>query len=261
MLLKRLLAHPLTRGLNIDDPSTTGLRRTIIDRKPFLKRIYRDWYERIQNHLPDCRGPVLELGSGAGFLTDYVPRLITSEVFECPFVQAVLDGRALPIDAASLRAIVMTDVLHHIPDPGQFFEEAVRCLMAGGRVLLVEPWVSGWSRIIYGHLHHEPFQPDWPDWTIPSVGPLSGANGAMPWILFERDREKFAGRFPKLKIERVEPFMPFRYLVSGGISMRTLAPNATYRFWTGIERAMERYMRTWAMFAFVVISRTEDGQA
>src|SRR5260370_974234 len=99
MLLKatmhRLLAHPLTRGLDIDDPSTTVKRRTIIEGKPFLKRIYQEWSETISGHLPDLSGPVLELGSGAGFLSGYIPRLITSEVFPCPGIQAVLDGQAL----------------------------------------------------------------------------------------------------------------------------------------------------------------------
>jgi hypothetical protein len=50
-------------------------------------------------------------------LAGHIPRLITSEVFNCPGIQVVLDGQALPIAAGSLRAIVMTDVLHHIPDP------------------------------------------------------------------------------------------------------------------------------------------------
>ncbi len=180
MLLKRLLAHPLTRGLDIDDPSTTSRRRAIIESKPFLKRIYQEWYETISGHLPDIDGPVLELGSGAGFLSRYVPRLITSEIFNCPGIQVVLDGQALPIAMESLRAIVMTDVLHHVPDPRRFFREAARCLRVGGRILLIEPWVSRWSRIVYTHLHHEPFQPDSRDWTIPLNGPLSGANGAMP---------------------------------------------------------------------------------
>jgi SAM-dependent methyltransferase len=253
--MKRLLAHPLTRGLDIDDPSTTARRRTIIESKPFLKRIYQEWYETVSGHLPGISGPVLELGSGAGFLSGYIPRLITSEVFNCPDIQVVLDGQALPIAAESLRAIVMTDVLHHVPDPRRFFSEATRCLRVGGRILLIEPWVSKWSRIVYKHLHHEPFEPDSPDWTIPLSGPLSGANGAMPWIVFERDREQFAASFPQLKVELVKPFMPFRYLVSGGVSLRTLMPNATFRLWKRLEAAMANRMRTWAMFALIVVTR------
>jgi SAM-dependent methyltransferase len=256
--MKRLLAHPLTRDLDIDAPSTTAMRRSVIESKPFLKRIYEEWSETISSHLPDISGPVLELGSGAGFLSSYIPRLITSEVFNCPGIQVVLDGQSLPIDAGSLRSIVMVDVLHHIPDPKRFFSEATRCLRVGGRILFIEPWVSRWSRVIYTHLHHEPFLPDSPDWSIPLKGPLSGANGALPWIIFERDRQQFAASFPQLKVELIRPFMPFRYLVSGGVSLRTLMPNATFPFWRGLEAALANHMRSWAMFAVIVISRTEQ---
>jgi len=262
MPLKRFLAHHLTRGLDIDDPLTTARRRDIIESKPFLKRIYQEWYETLSGQLPDGCGPVLELGSGAGFLSVYIPRLITSEVFNCPGIQVVLDGQELPIAAESLRAIVMTDVLHHIPDPRRFFGEAARCLRVGGRIVLIEPWVSRWSRMVYTHLHHEPFQPDSKDWTIPFSGPLFGANGAMPWIIFERDREQFVRSFPQLRVELVRPFMPFRYLVSGGVSLRTLMPSVSFRLWKGLEVAMANHMRTWAMFALIVISRVEhDGIA
>jgi hypothetical protein len=39
--------------------------------------------------------------------------------------------------------------------------------------------------------------PDAADWSFPAVGPLSGANGALPWILFERDRARFEREFPQ----------------------------------------------------------------
>jgi hypothetical protein len=116
---------------------------------------------------------------------------------------------------------------------------------------MVEPWVSTWSRPIYTRLHHEPFNPDAADWTFPQSGPVSGANGALPWIIFERDRSAFEAEFPELEIETVRPFMPFRYLVSGGVSMRQLMPEATFPLWRGLER----WPRRWSMFAFVQLRR------
>ncbi len=73
----------------------------------------------IDNH----NGLVLELGSGGGFLADYIPRLITSEVFYIQGVNIILDGRHLPIQNHSLDAIVMVDVLHHIHRVEMFFNE------------------------------------------------------------------------------------------------------------------------------------------
>src|SRR5579871_4206397 len=178
--IKKLLEHPGTRGIGIDDPRTTERRRGIIQSNTFLRLIYDEWYRLISNSIPPGPGRVLELGSGAGFLSRYIPGLITSEILLCPDIQLVLDGRQLPFTGASLKAIVMVDVLHHIPDSRAFLTEATRCMRSGGRLVMIEPWVSTWSRPIYSGLHHEPFQPDAKDWNFPAAGPLSGANGALP---------------------------------------------------------------------------------
>ena len=254
-MLRSILAHPLTRGRSIDDPVTTELRRSIVISKPFLRAIYLDWYRAIRDRVPQGDGSVLELGSGAGFFEEFLPGVITSEVFECPGVQRIVDARQLPFGSGELRGIVMTDVLHHIPDAAAFFREAARCLRPGGVVTMVEPWVSPWSRLIYTRLHHEPFEPGVERWDFPAKGPLSDANGALPWILFERDRKRFETEFPALKIEEIRPMMPFRYLVSGGVSMRSLMPGFTTPLWKLVEKACEPQMKRMAMFSLISLRR------
>jgi SAM-dependent methyltransferase len=254
-MLRSILAHPLTRGRSIDDPVTTDLRRSIITSKPFLRAIYEDWYQSIVARIPDSTGAVLELGSGAGFFQQFVPDVITSEVFEYAGVQLVADAQNLPFSDGELRAIVMTDVLHHIPNVAAFFREATRCLRSGGAVIMVEPWVSPWSNLIYTHLHHEPFEPEVEQWDFPAKGPLSDANGALPWIVFDRDRKRFEEEFPHLKIKEVRPMMPFRYLVSGGVSMRALMPGWTTPLWKTIEKACEPQMKRLAMFSLISLRR------
>jgi hypothetical protein len=254
-LLRGLLAHPLTRGLDIDDPSTTALRRQVIREKLFLRRIYQEWYGAIAAAVPAGAGAVLELGSGAGFLREVIPDVITSEVFPCPDVDAILDAQRLPFADGSLRAIVMTDVLHHIPRVRDFFAEATRCVRRNGVVVMIEPWYTAWSGLIYRNLHHEPFAPDVPAWEFPSSGPLSGANGALPWIVFARDREQFEREFRGWRITSSVPSMPFRYLVSGGVSMRSLMPGPSFGIWRGIERALQPWAGHLGMFACIVLER------
>jgi len=220
-LLRRLLAHPLTASLGVDDLATTELRKQIIASKPFLKAIYNEWYGMLAGGLPEGEGEVLELGSGAGYCETFIPGLITSEVFPCAQVKLVADAQCMPFADGSLRAIVMTDVMHHMPDVDRFFAEASRCLRKGGKILMIEPWVSSWSRLVYTRLHHEPFLPEAEEWAFASTGPLSGANSALPWIVFVRDRRKFESRFPELEIGGIRPFLPFRYLLSGGVGMRS----------------------------------------
>lgn len=257
-MVKTLLSHPLTRGRDIDDPQTTHLRRQIIQEKGFLRQIYQEWYRAIAREIPPGERPVLELGSGAGFLSECIPRLITSELFPCPGVGAVLDGQQLPFGSETLRGIVMTNVLHHVPEPRRFLTEATRCIHSGGVVVMLEPWVSPWSRLVYTRLHHEPLLPDAPAWELDQEGggPLSAANMALPWIIFRRDRAIFEQQFPMWHIRLVEPCMPFRYLVSGGVSLRSLMPSWSSGAWEGLERALTPWMEWWAMFAKIVLVKT-----
>jgi SAM-dependent methyltransferase len=241
--------------MQVDDPATTELRQKIISSKPFLRAIYDEWYKMLAKELPSGDGDVLELGSGAGFCGQYIGGLITSEVFRCLTAQLVVDARQIPFANGSLRAIVFTDVLHHMPDVRQFFSEASRCLRPGGKILMIEPWVTAWSRFVFKHFHHEPFSPKARDWSFPCTGPLSGANGAIPWIVFVRDRDIFESEFPYLDIEQIRPFMPFRYLVSGGVGMRSLMPGFTHSLWVRLERMLEPQMPHLAMFAFVSLRR------
>ena len=256
-LLTRWLALPQTAGCDVDDPRTTALRRQIILDKPFLRKIYEDWYRSIATALPLGNDPILELGSGAGFMRQHIPRLIASDVMPSS-VDVIADATRLPFASASLRGIVMTNVLHHIPNVRAFFSEAGRCVRPGGAVVMIEPWVSAWSTLVYRRLHTEPFEPRATSWDVPATGPLSGANVALPWIIFERDRLQFEREFHNWRVSSVEPLMPFRYLVSGGVSLRCLVPNASHGAWRLLERSLEPWMSTWAMFARIVITRTGE---
>src|SRR5690349_9064694 len=92
---------------------------------------------------------ILELGSGAGHFTEFVPGTITSEVFFCSGVRLIADAQQLPFPSGSLRAIVFTDVLHHMPDVRSFFRESIRCLGTGGKVVMIEPWALPLGLVLY----------------------------------------------------------------------------------------------------------------
>lgn len=254
-ILRRWLEHPLTAGLDLDDPQTTELRKQILASKPFLRAIYDEWYTMLAREVPQGSGEVLELGSGAGYCEKFIPGLITSEIFPCQGVRKVADAQRLPFAEGALRAIVFVNVLHHLPDVRRFFSEACRCLRTDGKIAMIEPWVTWWSRRVYTSLHHEAFLPEAKEWSFASEGPLSGANGALPWMVFERDRETFDTEFPGLQIERIEPFLPLRYLLSGGVGMRSLMPGFAHSFWARVERILAPYNRKLGMFALVVLRK------
>ena len=258
MPLRNWLEIEYLRGLDLDDPSTTALRRRTIRENTFLSRIYDDWYGRIVASIPAGQGRVVELGSGAGFLRERLPGLITTETFYLDGMSVIVDGRRMPFSDGMLKAVVMTNVLHHIPEVRQFFTEATRLVRPGGVISMLEPWVSSWSKLVYGRLHHEPFDATSESWEFPSDGPLSGANGALPWMIFRRDRDRFEHEFPAWRVERVTPLMPFAYLMSGGVSMRQLMPAWSYRPLRWFEDALGPMLPHLAMFAHIVLVRTYD---
>jgi SAM-dependent methyltransferase len=241
----------------LDSPLTTERRRAIVASKPFLRQIYDEWYRALAHRVPSGPGRVLELGSGAGFFEEYVPDVIRSEVFPCSGLDVIADACQLPFAADSLRAIVMTDVFHHVPDVRRFMREASRSVRCGGVVAMVEPWSTTWSRFIYRRLHHEPFRTDVTRWEFEATGPLSSANGALPWIVFARDRATFEREFPQWTVEEIQPGMPLRYLLSGGISLRALMPGWSFPAWRRVERLMLPLMDDIAMFATITLRRSD----
>jgi len=224
-LLRNLLMHPRARGVDLESAEATAVHAELIRGKPFLRALYHRFYDDfVRAHEAAPPGARLEVGAGGGFLDELIPGLLTVDLRPGARVSLVASALELPLGAGSTGAIFMLNVLHHLPDPGRFFEEAVRVLAPGGRIVLTEPFVSPLSRLIFKSLHHEPFEPGQRGWQTPVEGPLAGANGAVPWMIFVRDRGEFEERFPALEVRRVKPHTVSLYLLSGGVSMRSLAP-------------------------------------
>jgi len=250
------LKHPLALDLELDSQKTTEIHAQIIKEKAFLQKIYNEWGVRIASLVPNkVGGAILELGSGGGFLENFIPEIITSEIQNNQKVHLQADACCLPFRASTINSIVMIDVFHHIPDVEEFLHECVRCVQPGGRIIMIEPWITTWSALIYDKLHHEPYLPDTENWAFPSTGPLSGANLALPWIVFKRDRRKFTAEFPELGINLIHPDWPIVYLLSGGLSMKSLAPGFSYSFLRKFESFLQLIMKHIAMFATIVLER------
>jgi SAM-dependent methyltransferase len=246
-------AHPADA---LDAPATTAARRDIIARKRLLHAFYDtayEWFSSRSTTLPT--GRKIELGSGAGHIKETMPDVQTSDIMPLPFVDMVVDATAQPFGDGTLSAIYMIDTLHHIPDVSRFLSEAERTLAPGGRIIMQEPANSTFGRFIYRNFHHEAFEPSATRWSFPSTGPLSSANGALPWIVFERDRAVFKQRHPTLRLVELEYCHPLLYLASGGFSARQMLPDCATKPLLALEKLLRPLNRRIGMFVRIVVEK------
>ncbi|TSA34627.1 MAG: class I SAM-dependent methyltransferase [Porphyromonadaceae bacterium] len=245
-------------NLPLDSPERTIIHRNLIKSKKFLRKLYEQWYSEFSNEISSSpQGLLLELGSGGGFLKEMEPRVICSDVIDLPTNDMTFSALEMPFEDQSVAAIFMTDAMHHIPDSEKFLQEVNRVLVDNGKLILIEPANSIWGRFIFRNFHHEPFDPR-ASWTIPSSGPMSGANGALPWIIFVRDFLIFQQKFPKLEIQVINYRNPVLYLVSGGVSYRQLLPDFFYGFLNLIDKTLPKISKQLSMFMLVKITRIPE---
>jgi SAM-dependent methyltransferase len=215
-----------------------------------LRALYADLYARIAAALPpEALGQRVELGSGPGFAREFIPGIVLTDLVGAPWHDREASAEALPFADGSAGALVLFDVLHHLPSPRRFFAEAVRVLAPGGRIVMCEPYVSPVSWPVYKFLHEEPLDL--------GVDPLAthaadgardpfDANQAIPTLLFGRNRPAFEAAFPALAIKRVEHLSGFSFPATGGFSGQPLLPwgmwSLLYRFEAQVPSALMRWL-------------------
>ncbi len=206
---------------------------------PALRVLYQRWYERIRDRLPaSALGPWIEIGSGPGFAAEFIPQLELTDIVKAPWHQRCVSAEKLPFADASVGALVLLDVLHHLSAPAKFFQEAVRVLHPGGRIILCEPYISPVSSLVYRLFHEEPVDM--------KVKPLAehGAqdkdpfesNQAIPTLLCRRDgRRELDWLFPELKLTHFEHMAGLSYPLTGGFSRAPLLPTSLWSVLLKIE--------------------------
>jgi SAM-dependent methyltransferase len=200
--------------------------RSVWERKPVLRVVYDDFYDRIA---AACRqGVTIEIGGGIGNLKRRLTQVVATDIQSAPWLDCVADAQRLPFADACAANVVMVDVLHHLEFPLVFFREAARVLLPGGRILMVEPAITWGATLFYRLLHHEPVctsadvlidgSPD------PRRDPTRPTGNSDPSRHPRQDR--FHRLFPALRIERVEWFALAAYPLTGGFKPWSLIGEA-----------------------------------
>jgi SAM-dependent methyltransferase len=224
------------------------------DRKPGLRVIYDDFYDRIAGLC--TLGLTIEIGGGIGNLKRRLPNVVATDIQFAPWLDCVADAQHLPFADGAAGNIVMVDVLHHVEFPIRFFREAERLLRPGGRIITVEPAITWGSTLFYRLLHQEPVRisadPLVEGTPNPNRDPYD-SNQAIPTLIATRDRERFLRLFPTFRINRVDWFSFVAYPLSGGFKRWTLLPAGLARGLLGIERAVESALGRWMAFRMMLV--------
>ena len=238
--------------------------RQVWQQKPTLRRLYQEEFfaRLLDNHRPG--GISVEIGAGPGFLKRMAPEVVTTDVVFCPWLDAVADAQHLPFKSGSVMNIVGLDVLHHLEAPLETLREVSRVLLPGGRCVLVEPWITPFSYLIYRYLHQE-------DCDL-SARPLKGpalryagskkpfdSNQAAPYLLFGgRYLSATRAALPVFDVIKVEPFCLLGYLLSFGFKPVNLLPSPLFSVVMTLERwTLPLWQRAAALRALIVLEKRE----
>jgi SAM-dependent methyltransferase len=228
--------------------------RGIWDRKPVLRLVYEDFYDRIA---AACRGGrTIEIGGGIGNLKRRLTDVVATDIQSAPWLDCVADAQRLPFADGCAANIVMVDVLHHLEFPLVFLREAARVLRPGGRVLMVEPAITWGSTLFYRLFHHEPvrtsadvLEDGSPD---PHRDPYD-SNQAIPTLIATHDRDRLHRLCPTLRIAAVQLFSLAAYPLSGGFQPWSLIGEGVARRLLRLERALEPALGRFAAFRMLLI--------
>jgi SAM-dependent methyltransferase len=237
--------------------------RRIWLRKPALRDVYRVWFDALLAGVPQG-GRVLEVGAGPGFLGGYARdrspgrRWIASDVLETPWNDLVADGQQLPFAGGMIDAVVGLDLVHHLARPKAFFVEVARVLRPGGRLIVVEPWVTAFSFPVYRWLHEEGCTPGLDPWR--PFGELAEkkdafqGDAAVVWRLLRRTSDR---SWHELGFEPpgLTTLNGFAYLLSLGFQPGCLLPRRLAPLMISVDRWTAALSSVFAMRALVTWER------
>ena len=238
---------------SVETLETLWAQRRAWDARPLVRRLYTGWFDEIAHRLAQVSGATVELGAGCGAFKEYMAEAIATDVVPSPWSDQVVDAEALPFADESLGNLVMVDVFHHVPDSASALREAERTLTVGGRLVLLEPYCSPVSGLVYRYLHHEGADLEADLEVSQSSGDPFDANNALPTLLFWRRGDLVRRWTPRLRIVERSRFAWLAYPLSGGFTKPQLLPSFLVPLALVLERVLNPLMAPVLAFRCLVV--------
>jgi SAM-dependent methyltransferase len=233
--------------------------RRVWEQKPILRRVYREEFFVRMLEARKLDGVSVEVGAGPGFFKQFAPGIVSTDLICCPWLDAIADAQKLPFRANSVTNIFGLDMLHHLATPMTFLGEVSRVLVPGGRLILIEPWITPFSYFIFRFLHQERCDLSETPWRdnqtngAPRKMAFDG-NQAIPYLLFGKyHRAETLAALPGLDLVTVDRFCLFAYLLSGGFKPMNLLPEFLYPAISTFERMTSPLWRSLAALRVLLV--------
>lgn len=261
--LKTRLVEPDVVGCAIDGPERFTAHRAVLARKPLIRGVFVEFhhlFDRLDRALLSGDGDVIELGAGVFPVRETYPHVLATDVVDAPGLDRVLDAQSMDLPDASVRAFYLQNAFHHFPDPSRFFAELERTLMPGGGGIIIEPHDGALARAIYPRLFaSERYDRTDPSWTYDASGPMTGANQALSYLIFDRDIARFRREHPRLDVVHRDALGNWvRYLASGGLNFRPVVPGPVQPLLGLAEAALRPLRSALALHRVIVLRRRPD---
>jgi SAM-dependent methyltransferase len=256
------LREPALTDVDVDGVERFRVHRQIIERKPMIRMVFTEIHQQmlgLERAYLTGEGHRIEIGAGVYPIRESDPGVLATDLVAGPGIDHSLDAQNMDMADNSVRVVFGQHCFHHLPEPERFLGELRRVLVPGGGAILVEPYWGPAASVMYKRLFaNETFDKHAVAWETPPQGAMTGANQALSYIVFERDRKRYDASYPDLPIVHHRVLTNhLRYLLSGGLNFKQLVPDAATSLLKTIEKLSTPLGRWIGLHHVIVIRKNE----
>jgi SAM-dependent methyltransferase len=257
-----LLSDPMIKEVDLNGIGRFEAHQKMLNKKRMLREVFDEFhylFKKLDLKYFKGDGLEVELGSGISLMRDKYPNVLATDIVHSPHLDMVLNAEKMDLEDSSVRVLYGQNCFHHFLHPDDFFKELERVLIPGGGFIMLDPYYGPFAKFLFKRLFKtEGFDKEFPLWETPPSSPMYGANQALSYIIFVRDRVEFERKYPLLKIVHKQTVGNYlKYLLSGGLNFRQILPDRLTGLVSLLEKILSPLNSLLALHHIIVIQKLD----